>query len=240
MTLYTARIVSFGYLHGAPPADATLVIDLRRALYDPHVHPAMRQLTAQDPKVLEHVACTPGARDILQGVVDLANALGTNARPTGKAEAGDDEIHVDIAYGCAGGRHRAAGMAILTAEAMTAAGWRVELEHRDIHRPVVERGRDGRGTTRPTRVQRRRTAGSRMPTGAVYVGRPTQFGNPYPAAEHGHARAVELFRTYLAERPDLITAARTKLRGHDLACWCPVGVECHADVLIEVANEEAK
>lgn len=239
MTLYTARIESFGYLHGAPPS-ATLVVDLRRALYDPHVDPAMRQLTAQDPRVLDHVAHTPGARDILHGVVDLANALGAQARPIGKAEAGDDEIHVHIAYGCAGGRHRAAAMAILTAEAMAAAGWRVELKHRDIRRPVVERGRDGRALTAPTRVQRRRTRGWQMPAGAVYVGRPTRFGNPFGVDEHGRARAVELYRAHLAAHPELIEAARTELRGHDLACWCPAGAQCHADVLIEVANEGAK
>lgn len=26
------------------------------------------------------------------------------------------------------------------------------------------------------------------------------------------------------------------LRGKDLACWCPAGRPCHADVLIEIAN----
>lgn len=26
------------------------------------------------------------------------------------------------------------------------------------------------------------------------------------------------------------------LRGHDLACWCPLDQPCHADVLLEVAN----
>ncbi|MCW2756994.1 MAG: hypothetical protein JWO46_740 [Nocardioidaceae bacterium] len=27
------------------------------------------------------------------------------------------------------------------------------------------------------------------------------------------------------------------LGGHDLACWCPVGTPCHADVLLELANK---
>jgi hypothetical protein len=31
----------------------------------------------------------------------------------------------------------------------------------------------------PQRIQRRRTRGWRMPEGAVYVGRPTKFGNPF-------------------------------------------------------------
>jgi hypothetical protein len=31
----------------------------------------------------------------------------------------------------------------------------------------------------PKRIQRRRTKGWRMPEGAIYVGRPTRWGNPY-------------------------------------------------------------
>lgn len=27
-----------------------------------------------------------------------------------------------------------------------------------------------------------------------------------------------------------------ELRGRDLACWCPPGLPCHADVLLEIAN----
>ena len=31
----------------------------------------------------------------------------------------------------------------------------------------------------PERIQRKRTKGWRMPEGAIYVGRPTKWGNPY-------------------------------------------------------------
>jgi hypothetical protein len=34
--------------------------------------------------------------------------------------------------------------------------------------------------TTPRRIQRRRTKGWRLPPGAVYVGRPTIWGNPFP------------------------------------------------------------
>jgi hypothetical protein len=34
--------------------------------------------------------------------------------------------------------------------------------------------------TTPRRIQRKRTKGWRMPDGAVYVGRPTVYGNPFP------------------------------------------------------------
>jgi len=87
-----------------------------------------------------------------------------------------------------------------------------------------------------------------MPKGTVYVGRPTIFGNPFSGP-----RGVESFRRWLAgEDPGELPAAcvssdfRTNagavldalpsLRGKDLACWCAPGEECHADVLLELAN----
>lgn len=30
--------------------------------------------------------------------------------------------------------------------------------------------------------------------------------------------------------------ALEELRGHDLACWCPLDAPCHADVLLRLAN----
>jgi hypothetical protein len=89
----------------------------------------------------------------------------------------------------------------------------------------------------PRRVRLRRTRGYRKPPGAVVVDRRTKWGNPYPVAEHGRDVAVLLYRIHLDA--DLATAARRDLRGRDLACWCPLGVPCHADVLLQVANRDA-
>lgn len=36
---------------------------------------------------------------------------------------------------------------------------------------------------KPKRIQRKRTKGWKMPEGAVYVGRPTKWGNPFKAGE---------------------------------------------------------
>lgn len=33
-----------------------------------------------------------------------------------------------------------------------------------------------------------------------------------------------------------LTRRLEELRGHDLACWCPPELACHADVLLELAN----
>jgi len=101
------------------------------------------------------------------------------------------------------------------------------------------------------RIQRRRTKGYRLPPGAVYVGRPTRWGNPWregmphPDSEQpmSRAEAVEVYRGWAAQQLAdwwngllLRTAIDNELRGHDLACWCPLGQPCHADVLLELAG----
>lgn len=94
----------------------------------------------------------------------------------------------------------------------------------------------------PVRIQRRRSKGWRMPEGAVYVGRPTKWGNPFGA---GHSRmnasdrrdAVDLFRGWVVGLLSNGTGYPLgALRGKDLACWCPLDQPCHADVLLELAN----
>lgn len=91
----------------------------------------------------------------------------------------------------------------------------------------------------PERIQLRRTKGWRKPPGAVVVARPTKWGNPYPVAEHGRSEAVRLYREHLGQHPEIIAAARRELAGRDLACWCPIGQPCHADVLLDVASTGA-
>lgn len=119
--------------------------------------------------------------------------------------------------------------------------------------------------TTPRRIQRRRTKGWRAPAGAVYVGRPTLYGNPFQIAHVGkvwivfvdaadgvtgrnvaevsderEARqiAVDNFRAMLrtpggSEQAEFFAQ---KLHGRDLTCWCPIGMPCHADVLLELST----
>lgn len=98
------------------------------------------------------------------------------------------------------------------------------------------------GGNKPRRIQRKRTKGWRMPEGAVYVGRPTKWGNPYPMPSfEPHHMAVDRYRYWLRGTlrngilpPQSIEI--TQLRGKDLACWCPLDQPCHADVVLELAN----
>ena len=75
-----------------------------------------------------------------------------------------------------------------------------------------------------------------VPEGAVYVGRPTRWGNPYVIGRDGdRAEVIERFRHYANARytgRDL-----EELRGKDLVCWC-APLPCHADVLLEMANRD--
>lgn len=104
----------------------------------------------------------------------------------------------------------------------------------------------------PERIQRRRTKGWRTPTDAVYVGRPTRFGNPFtitPAASRRdgpldmwavryQGQTLVRWDTKLAARADATgryarwirepeqenTRAlfRALLHGRDITCWCPL------------------
>lgn len=91
---------------------------------------------------------------------------------------------------------------------------------------------------RPSRVQRRRTAGWTSPPGSVYVGRPTRWGNPWRVGQT--VSAAEAVRRYRAmfEAMDPVTrrALLAPLRGRSLQCWCALEAPCHADVLLELAN----
>lgn len=98
----------------------------------------------------------------------------------------------------------------------------------------------------PQRIQRQRTKGWKMPEGAIYVGRPTQWGNPFKVGSHCGRRCreqiVASYRYEIVQKNGGVVGfnrfwAAEKLRGKDLACWCPLDQPCHADVLLELAND---
>lgn len=75
-----------------------------------------------------------------------------------------------------------------------------------------------------------------IPAGAVFIGRPSKWGNPFVIDKDGtRAEVIARYRTWLLGRPGLLAAARTELAGRDLVCFCSPR-PCHGDVLIEVAN----
>jgi len=76
------------------------------------------------------------------------------------------------------------------------------------------------------------------PAGAVYVGRPTFWGNPYIVGKDGtREEVVAKYRQLFDGNPRLQGMARQELRGKDLVCWC-APAPCHGDILLEIANGE--
>jgi len=73
----------------------------------------------------------------------------------------------------------------------------------------------------------------------VIVDRTSRWGNPYRVGIEAadNLDAVERFRRHLNSHPDLVEDIRKELAGRDLLCACEPGEPCHADVLIEVANQ---
>lgn len=122
----------------------------------------------------------------------------------------------------------------------------------------------------PQRLQRRRTKGWRMPPGAVFVGRPTKWGNPFrpgvdvphddplyphlaavtcgagvagafgPHTLSGDAAACVLAFTHWLAHQPELAAALPELRGRDIVCWCPLDAPCHAHALLLIANAEPR
>ena len=100
------------------------------------------------------------------------------------------------------------------------------------------------------RVQRRRTKGWRAPADAVYVGRPSIWGNPYRVARDGRvtwhvyafggstpiatfrSRTGHEARQFAVDRLQSLfdhhrdpwgkERVRAELAGLDLMCWCPL------------------
>lgn len=115
---------------------------------------------------------------------------------------------------------------------------------------ALRHAQEERQAMKPVRIQRKRIKGFNLkaasPNGlpVVSVTRPGKWGNPFggPAID-----AIEDYRLWIlghllssnaGPRPSI-----RKLRGKNLACWCPLTrngnyYPCHADVLLELANKK--
>ena len=75
---------------------------------------------------------------------------------------------------------------------------------------------------------------------AVYVGRPSKYGNPFKLTEYVREDALELYKDWIdakiAADPTVLDSIKADLRGKDLVCWCSPK-PCHADYLLELAND---
>ena len=109
--------------------------------------------------------------------------------------------------------------------------------------PIMEENAPKAGTSdcRPYRVQRKRTKGWRKPPNTLCVTRPGRWGNEFaPRTPQGgidYALATEQFRARFQDDAEYRDMVVRELRGKNLACYCPPGTPCHAEVLLAWANE---
>jgi hypothetical protein len=76
----------------------------------------------------------------------------------------------------------------------------------------------------------------KLTPGAVYVGRPSIFGNPFHIGRDGtRDEVVDAYERWIRSDPRRMRLVRS-LAGHDLVCWC-APLRCHADVLVALVDE---
>lgn len=110
-----------------------------------------------------------------------------------------------------------------------------------------------RSVNRLVRVVLSRRKGWRMPPNTIKVDRSTKWGNPFKVGVDGCA--LECTEKFRALCHGVITPTMDyevciawldrcrphveELRGKNLACWCKAGTPCHADVLLDLANDKS-
>lgn len=92
----------------------------------------------------------------------------------------------------------------------------------------------------PDRITLERTKGWRMPENTVKVCRgphnlQKKYGNPFSVETHGRSASLLRYRNWLLDEYS-VDEIRQDLQGRNLACWCKPDEDCHADILLKLAN----
>lgn len=128
-------IKSFGLKHEDGPeiwAGCTIAFDLREMFKDPHVSPAMRQMTGKDQEVIDNVMAQPGAESFAWNIARVIWQLIDQA-PTGAT--------ITIGFACVGGRHRSVVFANYVSKLLDL--WKTNatkfVVHEHVNRGVIAR-----------------------------------------------------------------------------------------------------
>ena len=93
------------------------------------------------------------------------------------------------------------------------------------------------------RVLNKHTASEFDKNNAIYIGRPSPYGNPFTHISEGtlakyvvdKSEVIPAFERYLLSNRELMLKVKRDLRGRDLLCFCSPRA-CHGDILLKYAN----
>lgn len=116
-------ITSFGFKHGIL-LEADLVFDVR-FLPNPYYVPELRSLTGLDQRVQDYVYSTPQSIEFKNRLIEFVRYLLPSYVEEGKSS-------LVIGIGCTGGHHRSVALTHALTQAIQAAGYPVQENHRDL------------------------------------------------------------------------------------------------------------
>ena len=77
-----------------------------------------------------------------------------------------------------------------------------------------------------------------IPPDAVYIGRPSKWGNPFIVGYDGdREEVIQRYYQWIRTQPKLFSDIAYELLGKDLVCFCAPKL-CHGNVLLELANPD--
>ena len=106
------------------PLDADVIFDMR-FLPNPYYVPSLKDKTGKNKQVQEYVFKAPEAKDFLDKLEALLDAVVPAFIREGK-------YNLTICFGCTGGHHRSVAMATAFKARLEATGHHVVLIHRDL------------------------------------------------------------------------------------------------------------
>jgi UPF0042 nucleotide-binding protein len=118
-------VITFGFKHNHP-YNLDLLFDVR-FLPNPHFIEELRPKTGLDPEIVDYLRQQPEYETFYGKLFDFVTYLLPEYRKEMKS-------YLTIGVGCTGGRHRSVAVGQRLGEDLAAAGYTVEIVHRDVRR----------------------------------------------------------------------------------------------------------
>ena len=118
-------VITFGFKHSMP-YNLDLLFDVR-FLPNPHFVAELRPKTGLDPEVIAYLEAQPDFEEFYQKLYDFVSYVLPGYQKEMKS-------YLTIGVGCTGGKHRSVAIGQRLADELAAAGYTMEIVHRDYKR----------------------------------------------------------------------------------------------------------